>query len=298
MKRLFMIAAVLAVTFTGYAQTDTTRTENEPADTIRIGGLVIVKKKGSKSEQDTTKTGGIVINPSESSSINISKDKNRNKTPRRTKTTWFNVDLGFNNFDDQTNYGSTDAKAFLRAEPGAKDFAEGDFVLRPGRSINVNLWIFRQKYGLNPARTFRMTYGLMLELNNYRYDQDLKTTFARGSDPFVFRSTNSMSKNKLAMDYITVPFMLGFDTKPGGKGFSMAAGVSAGYLYSSRNKQVIDGKKTIVKGNLNAEPWKFQYIGELGLGPVKLYGSYAPKSMFKSGLDQRPYNFGVRLGDW
>jgi hypothetical protein len=31
---------------------------------------------------------------------------------------------------------------------------------------------------------------------------------------------------------------------------------------------------------------------------VKLYGSYATKSMFKKGLDQRPYTVGIRLSNW
>ena len=295
MKRLFMIAALVAATGTLYAQSDSTRTEQEKSDTIRIGGLVIVKKKGqNKTDSDTS---GIVIKPSENVIVDFGNDK-KDRKPRRTTTTWFNVDLGFNNFRDLTDYASAEAQSFLQTDPGEKEFSSGDFVLRPGRSNNVNIWIFRQKHGLNAARTVKLTYGLMLELNNYRYDQDLTTTYARGSEPYVFRGQNNMSKNKLALDYVTVPLMLGFGTQAGKGGFSMSAGVSAGYLYSSRNKQVIDGKKTVTKGNLNAAPWKFQYIGELGLGPVKLYGSYAPKSMFIDGLDHRPYNFGIRLGDW
>ena len=110
----------------------------------------------------------------------------------------------------------------------------------------------------------------------------------------------SFSKNKLAADYVTVPLMLGFNTKPGtNRGFTMSGGVSMGYLYSSRNKQVSGERgKQKTKGNIGLEPWKFQYIGEIGLGPVKLYGSYAPHTMYKNGLDIQPYNVGVRLGDW
>jgi hypothetical protein len=36
----------------------------------------------------------------------------------------------------------------------------------------------------------------------------------------------------------------------------------------------------------------------LNLGPVKLYGSYAMKSMWEKGLDQTPYNVGIRLSNW
>ena len=44
--------------------------------------------------------------------------------------------------------------------------------------------------------------------------------------------------------------------------------------------------------------FKVSYIGEISLGPVKLYGSYATKSMFEHGLDQTPYNFGIRFSNW
>ena len=139
----------------------------------------------------------------------------------------------------------------------------------------------------------------MLELNNYRYDTDLRTSYKKGSDPYVFRDSISFSKNKLALDYVTVPVMIGFDTKPGRGGFTMSAGVSIGYLYSSRNKQISGERgKQKLKGNFDIDPWKFQYIGEIGVGPIMLYGSYAPQTIFKSGLDHMPYNFGIRLGDW
>ena len=50
--------------------------------------------------------------------------------------------------------------------------------------------------------------------------------------------------------------------------------------------------------DFDLNPWKISWIGELQLGPVKLYGSYATKSMFKKGLDQTPYTVGIRLSNW
>jgi hypothetical protein len=46
------------------------------------------------------------------------------------------------------------------------------------------------------------------------------------------------------------------------------------------------------------DPWKISWIGELQMGWLKLYGSYAAKSMFQKGLDQRPYTVGLRFGNW
>ena len=41
-----------------------------------------------------------------------------------------------------------------------------------------------------------------------------------------------------------------------------------------------------------------KYIAELGLGPIRLYGSYSPKSMYEHDLDMRPFTLGFRLSNW
>jgi hypothetical protein len=156
-----------------------------------------------------------------------------------------------------------------------------------------------------------LKYGLGLELNNYRYKSRALVSYREGgqipysngqvtNSPFIFRDSISFSKNKLAADYLTVPFMLNFATNNYGhnKGLSVSFGVSAGYLYSQRNKQVSEARgKEKNKGDYNLERFKFSYIAELGLGPVKLFGSITPKSIYEDGLDIRPYNFGIRLSN-
>jgi len=111
----------------------------------------------------------------------------------------------------------------------------------------------------------------------------------------------NFSKNKLAADYLTVPMMLNFSSNPGdhNRGISVSVGVSAGYLYSQRNKQESNKRgKQKNKGDYDLEQFKFSYIAEVGLGPVRLYGSYSPNSLFQKGLDMRPYTLGVRLSNW
>jgi hypothetical protein len=36
----------------------------------------------------------------------------------------------------------------------------------------------------------------------------------------------------------------------------------------------------------------------LNLGAVRLYGSYALNNLHKNGLEQTPYNFGIRFSSW
>lgn len=283
MKQFLLGAAACLTAMASYGQTDTTQTPK--ADTIHIGSMIIVKKGGT-TESTTQKSEG------------SNKWYYGTRKPKRVETSWLTVDLGFNNYQDKTDYSSAEAKDYARAvRPGEEAFTESDFNLNNGNSVNFNLWVFRQKWGITKDRVLQLTYGLMLETNNYRYENDL--TYVKDNKPYVFRDSITFSKDKLAADYITVPVMIGFNTKPGKQGFSMSAGVSMGYLYNSRNKQVSDERgKQKIKGNFDMETWKFQYIGEIGFGFVKLYASYAPQSMYERGLDIRPFNVGIRLGDW
>jgi hypothetical protein len=137
-----------------------------------------------------------------------------------------------------------------------------------------------------------------VETNNYRYENNI--SYKKGGPPYVIHDSIDFDKNKLAMSYFTIPVMFGFNTNPSSsRGFNASAGVSIGYLYSSRNKQISDERdKQKIKGNFGLQPWKFQIVGELGIGVLRVYGSYAPTSMYKSGPDMRPYSIGLRIGGW
>lgn len=287
MKFLLTSAVLLMAAITTHAQTDTTQTEKP--DTIRVGGMIIINKKGTDSGTMESGDGDVSVTYSSSKS----------KTGKRLSTSWLNFDFGFANYIDETNYSSAAAQDYARAiRPGEAPYSESDLRLNTGKSVNFNLWIVKQRFGLTPNNKLNAKWGLMLETNNYRYETE--NSYAKSPQPYMFRDSVNFSKNKLAMDYITVPLMLGFSTRPySEKGFTISAGVSMGYLYNSRSKQVSDERgKQKNKGNFDFEPWKFQYIGEVGLGVVKLYASYAPQSVYKRGLDVRPYNVGLRFGEW
>ena len=282
MKRLTLLLATAIICLSVSAQ--------GKKDTIRIGGMVIVKDgKHHKRERDK-----------------VIKDITPQHT-RNVSTNWGILDLGFSNYDDQTNYAT--AGSYLVNRPGYPALDKNDFKLKTGKSINVNIWIFMQRLNLVKHHV-NLKYGLGLELNNYRYKSSISykenvlvpyTAGTQTNAPFIFRDSISFSKNKLAADYLTVPLMLNFSTHPNSekKGFSLSVGVSAGYLYSQRNKQKSDerGKKRN-KGDYDLEKFKFSYIAELGLGPIRLYGSYSPHSIYEKGLDMRPYTVGLRFSNW
>jgi hypothetical protein len=291
MKQLILLLATAIFCNAATAQTDSTKTKK--SDTIRIGGMIIVKRGKSDS---TNKNVDITLgrkDPVKKRNANVS-------------TNWWIVDVGFANYDDQTDYSNTGA--YLVNRPGFPALNGNDFKLRAGKSVNVNLWFFMQRLNLIKHHV-NLKYGIGLELNNYRYKSSI--SYKEGGNipysniqtnaPFIFRDSISFSKNKLAADYLTVPMMLNFNTNPNSnkKGLSISAGVSAGYLYSQRNKQKSDERgKDKNRGDYDLNRLKLSYVAELGIGSVHLYGSYSPKSIYENKLNMRPYNIGFRFSSW
>ena len=290
MKQIFTLLTFMISTIMTRAQSDSTQV-NATGDTLRIGNIIIVRNGSTQSSSQEKKS-----NRNESKNYTSGKRSN-------VSTNWVIVDIGFNNYSDQTNYSS--ASSFLYNRPGAAPLGKSDFALNAGKSINVNIWAFMQKLNLVNHQLF-LKYGLGVELHNFRYKSSIsyleQNPFVSGiaPAPIVFRDSVTFSKNKLAADYVSVPLMLTFQSSQSRhKGISLSVGVSAGYLYSQRNKQVSQerGKQTN-GGNFDLEPFKISYVGELGLGPIRLYGSYTPKSIYQRGMDIRPYTFGIRLSNW
>jgi hypothetical protein len=284
MKRLITLIAILAITKAGFAQTDTT---SQTPDTVKVGNFVIIKKDkdGEKVDRNYSETWR--------NGIHIGLGKNT-RTRSRVSTNYFIFDLGFANYRDETTYPNTNP--YLHLNAGDPAFTKDDFELRSGKSSNFNLWFFMQKLNVT-KNVVNLKYGLGLEMYNFRY----KKSISYSKDPeYVFRDKVTFEKNKLFASYLTVPLMINIDATPTKKrGFSFSGGVSAGYLVGSRSKQVGGGRgKEKVKGDLGLEKFRLAYIGELGLGPVRLYGSYSVNPLHEEGLKQYPYAVGLRLSNW
>ena len=109
-------------------------------------------------------------------------------------------------------------------------------------------------------KNVNLKYGLGIEYDNYRYKTSSNLSYLeknsylnslQAPSPVVIRDSISFSKNKLALNYITVPLMLNFITNSANtkKGLSLSMGLSAGYLFGVRNKQKSEerGKQTAVE---------------------------------------------------
>ena len=320
MKQVVMVLVLGVLSTQVMAQTDTTKLK-KGTTIMKIGNMTIVKPNESatsktdtlKIGEDTLKMGNMIIvgkGIAEGFSkfgkaiegIDLKKiaetasDVLKKKKPKKVSTNWLVYDIGFAGYNDNTNYATAAAQAFIRPA-GSVPASKGDFALRTSRVSNFNLWFFMQRVSIIES-VLNLKYGLGIESNNYFF----KTGITYVDDISVYTTRggwNERSKNKLVANYLTVPVMLNINTNPtkGKRGFQFSAGVSGGYLSSARQKQKGLGGLYKNKSNFNLEQFKLSYVAELGLGPVKLYGSVASNPMHQYGLEQVPYTLGLRFSN-
>lgn len=263
------------------------------ADTLKMGGLIIVGKGIS---EGVNKLGKAIEGIDIKKIAETASDVLKKKKPKKVSTNWFVYDIGFAGYNDKTNYATSAAQAFVKPS-GSVPASKGDFALRTSRVSNFNLWFFMQRVSIIQS-VLNLKYGLGIESNNYffktgiTYVDDISVYTTRGG-------VNELSKNKLVANYLTVPVMLNINTNPmkGKRGFQFSAGVSGGYLSRARQKKKGPLGTDKTKSNFNIEQFKLSYVAELGLGPVKLYGSVAANPMHQYGVEQVPYTLGFRFSN-
>ena len=287
MKKNWLSAVLLLSAISLNAQKDSSAKQ---LDTLQIGGFTIVRDgEPAKHSASSSHTNYNVVWPYRSAKKN-----------KPISTNWLIFDLGFANYRDLTNYSFAQAGSYLKImRPGDPAVNEGTTTLNTGKSSNVNIWLFMQRASLS-KNALNLKYGLGLEMYNFRYDS--RISFRNAPAPMAFNDSISFTKNKLYAGYVTVPLMININTKPNShRGLIMSVGMSAGYLLASRNKQVSgDRGKQKYKGDLALEPWRLAAIGEIGLGPVRLYGSYSINQLQKTytRMEQYPYTIGIRFSSW
>ena len=290
MKSILILLVASMVTKASFAQKDSTAYNT---DTVRVGNFVIIKKnKGTVETQtsvwhDWDKTVDVKI-------------ERRPRKKSNVSTNWWIMDLGFTNFRDQTNYGFAQSGTYFKTfRPQDGQVNQNSYQLNTGKSSNVNIWLFMQKLNVY-KHVVNLKYGLGYEMYNFRYDSRL--SYRKDPNAYAYNDSISFSKNKLYVSYITVPLMLNFNATPDHRnGFNFSIGMSAGYLIDSRNKQIsAERGKQKVNGDFSFEPWRLATIGEIGLGPIRLYGSYSLNKLQKdiTRVEQYPYAVGIRFSRW
>ena len=295
MKKILLIAAIFGIAKTSNAQKDTALIASANTDTLRVGNFVIIKKK--KNGETNSKSNNVWKDLDKTDDVKIE------RVPRRKRniiTNWWIMDLGFANYRDQTNYASAQAGTYFKTfRPQDGKVGESSYSLNTRKSSNFNIWLFMQKINV-VKHLVNLKYGLGYEMYNYRYDTRL--SYRKDAANYVYNDSISFSKNKLYLGYITVPLMLNINAIPDSRrGFNFSVGMSAGYLVDSRNKQIsAERGKQKINGNFNFEQWRFATIGEISIGPIRLYGSYSLNRLQKEStrVEQYPYTVGIRFSSW
>ncbi len=262
-----------------------------------MGNYVIIKNSKEQDEEDSIKR------EERRKYRNIDIEFNANPKTRKLKnisTNWWIMDLGFANYRDQTNYTNAQAGSYLKViRPADGLVTENSNALNVTKSSNVNIWVFMQKLNLVKNK-LNLKYGLGYEMYNFRYERSL--SYRNNPTNFIYNDSISFSKNKLFVGYATIPVMLNFQAQPEKRrSFSMSAGVSVGYLVGARNKQISSQRgKEKINSTFDLEPFRIAAIGEIGFGPVRLYGSYSFNQLHKSStrMEQYPYALGIRFSNW
>ena len=291
---------------------DTIRTGNDTvllgSDTLKIGSILIVNKKQAEDRNFKTvlKIGdasfgkpndgelGWVKGDFKKTKIEISKGP---KQLKNLESNWWAFDLGFANFHDKSPmiYWLAANPNLLPYGPGP--IASSSFSLNNKKSSNVNLWVVQQKLNLYKHK-INLKYGVGLEMFNFRFEKSI--SFREDIAGFVKYDDVVFSKNKLLVKYLTIPVQINFKPNPNmKKGFYASAGMSVGYLLNAKNKQISEERgKEKFEGNFNLNDWRVATIGELGIGSVRLYGSYGITNLFNKSqvfYDMQPFALGLRF---
>jgi len=268
-------------------------------DTIKVGSFNFIKSQNNNFKNNIyNKEGQLVLAEGNFDNTHISIERAPKKLKNVT-TNWLSFDLGYANYIDESA-----PIAYIMLYPGlpySKYWVNSsNLKLDNRKSSNFNLWIVQQKLNLYQHK-INLKYGVGFEMFNFRFEQPV--SFRNEPQKTVFIDDVTFSKNKLFTKYLTVPVQINFQPTPNSrKGFYASIGLSAGYLVDSRNKQIsAERGKQKYNGNFDLNNWRFATIGELGIGGIRLYGSYGSINLFdknQSHFSLFPYAFGLRFGNF
>lgn len=210
---------------------------------------------------------------------------------------WLMFDLGINALNDKTNYGDAAAQQYLDVPSGRKN--ADLFSLRPGKSVNVNIWPVLVNFRLMNGRHQKISFytGAGLQLYNFRFTKTI--SYLNDTHPEVIMDSVDFSKNKLAFAYAAVPLMVNFKTRLSTNNLwlTYGFGVIGGYCLDSWTKQISDERgKQKNHDAFNFKKFNLSLSAEIGIDNyIRFYATYQVTNLYKNALVQYPYAIGIRF---
>ncbi|WP_075352486.1 outer membrane beta-barrel protein [Algoriphagus marinus] len=211
--------------------------------------------------------------------------KKKSDPPFRT---YFNIDLGVNNYLDSNG-----------------DFPSSDnpYAVKGWGSWNVGLnWMAAQRI----SKGFYWDFGIGFQFYNFKFEnRDFQAI--RGDNQIDFLQRNDVDgfKSKISASYLTAMTMLELDfgkmNDNGRKGLRIAVGPYAGYRLGGQSKYVyreLDGsgrKKDKQNTGLYLQNFRYGLRGEVGVGRVTFFTTYDMNELFQAGKgpELNPITFGI-----
>lgn len=291
LNSLFFVLLTTTISTIGFAQDDMSKQDSSKVlfanDTMLIGNFKIIKINGEQKKDLFS-----IIGNFDYEAIKIGYEQQKELSNQNIQTSWFAFDLGLTGYMDYTKY--TKIVDFTKPAIGLPlNYKKAQ---PKNNSTNVNLWLVQQKVNLYKHQWY-VKYALGLEMFNFYYANAIDV---RNNEKGYFTlSSNTYKKDKLYIDYITIPVQLMRSFKV--KNFqtvSVAGGMSVGYLFNARNKQISDAGKKKYYGDFNFNDYRVAGIFQIGIGDLKFYGSAALTSTIDNSTSLQsmyPYTFGVRF---
>ena len=286
MKSLFTLLMCLSLTIVGISQDSSIAIF--PNDTLTLGSLKIIKVNGDEKKEWIN-----ILNSGDFKSIKFKYTKKKEKYLKELETSWLDFDFGITGYMDYTKYETT--IAFTKPAVGLPVYKR---KMQPkNSSTNVNIWLVQQKLNLYKHKYY-FKYGLGFEMFNYYYANGVD--FRNDDRMYISLTNNTYKKDKLYINYLTIPLILSRTYKfKKTQDINVAGGVNIGYLLNTRNKQISEasGKKKY-DGDFNFSDYKMSGVFQIGIGDVKFYGTTALANIIDKGTSNQsfyPYTFGIRF---
>lgn len=202
--------------------------------------------------------------------------------------TYFNLDLGLNNYLDQN---------------GQFPKTSQPYAVRGWGSWNVGLNFMASQ---RISKGFNWDFGLGFQWYNFKFEnRDFQAV--RGEDGIEFVQRNDVAgfKSKISASYLTAMSLFRLDfgkmNDAGRKGMRVALGPYAGYRLGGTSKYVyrpLEGgsrRKEHTNTGIFLNNFRYGLRGEVGFGRFNLYATYDFNQLFQDGKgpELNPIAFGI-----
>jgi len=167
-------------------------------------------------------------------------------------------------------------------------------------AVNINLW---QKSFPIADNKLGLVTGLGLGFNNYRFDHQYRLIPHRDGIIPELHEEGNISKSKLTLTYLNVPFLLEFQThgKMWFENFRLAGGMIVGTRIGTHAKYVFDNDgfkdKLKTRDDFNIQPFRFDVTCRIGWGNQYFFVTYSLNTLFREnrGPALHPFSVGVQF---